>query len=745
MRNAAGVPLGVDTYQIDLGAGGGGGYITTIHITPDNKVQCTGDVWGASDWDETTSSWEQVVRADTIPAGDFGPSKPANAGKVDDPGAFFYVRAAADSTRSYLMWNAFFYYRDGNGAFTRSSMPARKALTNSGVARLFQGRCVTSPLDKDMVLFGTMEDCRYSLTGGLDGCPAVAGIGSPANVGGAASMNLVAVKADGSQWAIFEQGVGAKTSATINGTYTLISGSPTTCRDFFYDAAGHLHVVAYVTEQATNNWNYWNGTTWIRPTLPSGAANQVNSVAVDPVDGGAGVAQTCMGMADSGQMWLTLNKGTSFVGSDTWNLTYPSPIGIYMNSTAHPWKQGNKAAVPSGLRFAPSGSNRLWCSEGIGCRRSTPPATFARWDWYDASAAKPGNVGLAMWVCNQTLTIPGLPDRYFQFKWDYPLWDVADVATVNSTYVNPNTTGLTHGWRGDYASDDPAFIACNCSFNGDYRGYYNTATKIYTKKTPGANSVLGGSIAWSDRNRGIIIGGNDGKSDFTRDAMATWNTLTFGGEQLANLHGVYWTIRGGVTADKSVPGTFYVLIPVNNSGTVPGNFSGLWRKVIGLNPDGSGDSEQRLYAAPLVSSWSDTSTHQPAIRWVPGSTGKILMTAGIYGPAGHQFYVFQDIGASATRTAVPNVTDVSFFGFGMGPPGASYPSVFIAGKVSGVLGVWWSYDNMATWKHIPDYPLNHIDDITAIDGDMNKFGRCIIGYGGSNQIVYDLVHTGTIS
>ena len=744
MKNAAGASLGSDIFQIDFGAGGGGGYITTIHITPDNKVQCTGDVWGGADWDEATSSWEQVVRSDTIPSGDYGPSKPANSGLVDDPGAFFYVRATADSTRSYLMWNAFFYYRDGNGAFTRSGMPARKALTNSGPARLFQGRCVTDPADKNKVLFGTMNDCRYSLTGGADSCPAVSGIGAPASVGGAASMNLVAVKADGSQWAIFEQGVGAKTSATINGTYTLISGSPTTCRDFFYDAAGDLHVVAYNSEQATNNWNYWNGTTWTRPTLPS-SGGAVNSVGVDPVDGGAGVAKRCVGAWDSGQAWITLDKGTTFIGSDVWNKTYPSPIGVYFNSTDHPWKQGNNLFVPSGIRFAPSGSNRLWVSDGIGCRRSTPPATFTRWDWYDASKAKTGNVGLSMWVANQTLTVPGLPDRYFQFKWDYPLWDVSDVAVVNSAYVNPNTTGLTHGWRGDYAIDDLDFIACNCSYNGDYRGYYNPSTKVYTKKTPGANSVLGGTIAWSDRNRGIIIGGNDGKSDFTRDGMTTWNTLTFGGEQLANLHGVYWTIRGGVTADKTAPGVFYVLIPINNNGSVPGNFSGLWRKTIGLASNGSGDSELRLYAAPLVASWSDGSTHQPHIRCVPGATGKILMTAGIYGPAGHQFYIFQDIGSSATRTAVANVTDVDFFGFGKGPPGQTYPSVFIHGKVSGVLGVWWSSDNMATWRQMPDYPLNHIDDITAIDGDMNKFGRCFIGYGGSNQIVYDLVHTGTIS
>lgn len=737
--------LGSSAFAVDYGAAGGGGFITTIHITSDNKVQCTGDVWGASDWDEATSSWEQVVRSDTMPSGDYGPSKPANSGLVDNPGGFFYVRANADSTRSYLMWNAFFYYRDGSGAFTRSSMPARKALTNSGVARLFQGRCVTDPLDKNKVLFGTMNDCRYSLTGGLDGCPAVSGIGAPANVGGAAAMNLVAVKADGSQWAIFEQGVGAKTSSTVNGTYTLISGSPTTCMDFFYDTAGDLHVVAYTTEQATNNWNYWNGTTWTRPTLPNGAANPVATVAVDPVNNGAGICQTVSCMGGSGQLILTLNKGSTWVGADTWNLTYPSPIGIYMNSTDHPWKAGNKNAFPSGMKYAPSGSNRLWVADGVGCRRSTNPTTFSRWDWYDASKAKTGNVGLAMWVCNHTVTIPGTaPGRNFQFKWDYPFWDIADVTkVVNPIY--PNASGLTHGWQGDYASNDTTFLACAFSYNGDYRGYYNTATKTFTRSTTGLTTMVGGTLAWSDKNRGIMIGGNDAKSEFTRDAMATWNILTFGGEQLDHLHGVYWTIRGGVTADKTTPGTFYVLIPTNNNGSVPSNFSGLWRKVIGLASDGSGDSELRLYAAPLVAGWTDSSTHQPTIKCVPGSTGKILMSAGIYAPAGHQFYVFQDTGSSATRTAVTNVTDVSFFGFGKGPRGQTYPSVFIKGKVSGTDGVWWSSDNMASWTKFTDYPLNHVDNISAIDGDMNIFGRCYIGYQGSNQIVVNFAKTVTLS
>ncbi len=740
--------LGTSAPFFEVGSSGGGGFITSVFITNDNKVTCTGDVWGGSDWDEATSRWEQIVRADLMPAGDYGPSKPSSGGKSDFPGCFFYIRANADSTRGYMMWNALLYYRDGSAAWTRSSMTAKKSWTNTGAPRLFNGRAVTNPSDKTKLLFGTMEDVRYTLDGGVDGTFAVSGIGAPVDIGGVASMNLVAVKADGSQWAIFEQGTGAKTSATINGTYTLISGSPTTCRDFFYDAAGHLHVVTYSSEQATNNWQYWNGTTWTRPTMPSGAANYVNTVAVDPVDGGAGVAQTCVGIADSGQLWLTLNKGTTFVGAGTWNLAYPAPIGIFTNAPDFIWKNGSRNVNPSKLLFAPSGSNRLWCAEGVGCRRSTPPGSFSRWDWYDASKAKTGNVGLDMWVCNQVLTIPGnTPGRNYQMKWDAPLWDVAD-SKIPATYKNPNaSSGVSAGWGADYAIDDPTFVACAISMNGDGCGWWDTTTKVYTKFGTKAITQYGGAIAWSDKNRGIIIngGGSSGGTyaEFTRNAGASFSALQFGGETLGQLLGPYYTIRKMVAADKDNPGVFYILISTSNTGSTPSNFSGLWRKTIGLT--GAGDAEQRLYAAPLVGSWTDTNGHQPTIRWVPGSTGKILMTAGVYGPSGHPFYIFQDNGSSATRTAVANVTDVAFFGLGKAPRGQSYPSVFIFGNVSGVRGVHWSSDNMATWTKFADYPLNHIDNISSIDGDWNIFGRCYIGYSGSNQIVIDFTKTVTLS
>jgi photosystem II stability/assembly factor-like uncharacterized protein len=90
------------------------------------------------------------------------------------------------------------------------------------------------------------------------------------------------------------------------------------------------------------------------------------------------------------------------------------------------------------------------------------------------------------------------------------------------------------------------------------------------------------------------------------------------------------------------------------------------------------------------------------------------------------------------RTFAPlGTVDESFsVGFGKGPPGASYPSVYLVGKVRGVYGFFRSDDVGATWVRIND-DEHQFGWVSVITGDPRVFGRVYVGSGGRGILYGD--------
>src|SRR6202020_1744947 len=88
-------------------------------------------------------------------------------------------------------------------------------------------------------------------------------------------------------------------------------------------------------------------------------------------------------------------------------------------------------------------------------------------------------------------------------------------------------------------------------------------------------------------------------------------------------------------------------------------------------------------------------------------------------------------------TAVPNVSEVSCFGFGAAAAGQSYPAIYIVGYVNSVYGVWQSVNNAQSWTQIGTYPDNSLDTIKTISGDPNIFGQVYVGFEGSGYAVLE--------
>ena len=116
-------------------------------------------------------------------------------------------------------------------------------------------------------------------------------------------------------------------------------------------------------------------------------------------------------------------------------------------------------------------------------------------------------------------------------------------------------------------------------------------------------------------------------------------------------------------------------------------------------------------------------------RTVPGKNGHIWGRAGTSG-----LYQSTDFGATFTKSA--NVPEIYHLDFGKAAPGASYPAIYIWGRVGGVLGFFRSDNAGANWTRINDdlHQFGYINDMVA---DSRTYGRVYLATSGRGIIVGD--------
>jgi hypothetical protein len=168
-----------------------------------------------------------------------------------------------------------------------------------------------------------------------------------------------------------------------------------------------------------------------------------------------------------------------------------------------------------------------------------------------------------------------------------------------------------------------------------------------------------------------------------------------------------------VAADRVTAETFYIY----------NDLKGLYRSIDG------GASWTLVHSGEIA----PFSGFNAQLRSVPGQAGHLFFTSGPQGnpenrhPAASR--LMRSTNGGATWTAVPNVLEVRAIGFGAAL--TNYPSIFIAGWVKGIYGIWRSDDNARSWIQIGNFPLGSLDNVTAIDGDKNIFGTAYVGFSGS--------------
>jgi hypothetical protein len=188
-----------------------------------------------------------------------------------------------------------------------------------------------------------------------------------------------------------------------------------------------------------------------------------------------------------------------------------------------------------------------------------------------------------------------------------------------------------------------------------------------------------------------------------------------------------------VCADRGTPGLFYAM---NAGGGRNSSYAGVY-KFDGTTWTKQFSGNMTAYTRDF---WSCHIECVPKLTSLD-TTGHIFYTCGQVGgsinPDPGAFFKYSKNGGSSW-ISIANVLEVYAFGFGAPATGQDYATIFIAGWVRGVYGIWkaeanasdWAA-NSVRWVNVATYPYGWTDEVRTIDGDKRIKGRVYIGFAGS--------------
>jgi hypothetical protein len=675
---------------------GAGGWLVGIDIAPDDTMVVRTDTYGAYIWNGT--QWQQLVTTSSMPAG------------TTAVGGVYEIRIAPSNTNILYMEYSGNLYRssDKGTTWTKTAFAPVTEDPNDGY-RMNGQKMAIDPNNPNVVYVGTPQDGLFVTTDGGASWQKVGAVPVSATDTNGQYPGITGITFDptsgvtaGKTNVIYASSFGHGVFESTNGgtSWRALSGGPGDVESATVSSSGVYYAIG---NNNTTLWRYTNGA-WT--LLNTDTVNGFHTVTVDPFNP-AHIIIASMG----GSLNESLDAGATWSGSN-W--------GNQFSSTDVPWL-ANAAGYMAigGMLFDQLVPNKLVASDGIGVWTTVLPQALA---WNTPVVWNSQSVGIEQLVANEIVVAPG--GKPVLASWDRSFFYVNDPNTYPSTYGAGTPNAFSMGWSVDYASSNPSFlVGINDWWGVEQSGYSSDGGQtwhMFPTMPSFAGTTIGGTIAASSPTDIVWAPANRVAPQYTKDGGLTWHPVVLPGvTDWQDFDFAYYLVKQTVTADRVLPDTFYMYyVSTSNQ-----NSSGVYK-----SSDG-GATWTQVHVGEI----SPFSASNSRIEAVPGEAGNLFFTGGPQGgathPGGESFYQSTDGGA--TWTAVPNVLEVTTFGFGAPATAGGYPSVYIVGWVNSVYGIWQSNDDAKSWTMIGDYPQGSLDVIRTIAGDPNIYGQVYVGFGGS--------------
>lgn len=746
---------------------GSGGQLTSLDIAPDGTMVCCLDTHGAVVWEANAyapgypggrGKWRRLVTKKTIPS--------MTVPLTTDGGGYSIRVAPSNSNRFYLYLSDGYLYRTDDRCatpFVRTNF-AKKAAHGNSDTKFIRYKMAVDPVNADVLFVGTpgngglvTADAGNTWSAVPTVAAATAYYGSDAGQG---TGNMVEYRG-GNLWAFDptsatsgsplrtqvlyagSYGVGVYKSSDAGASWTLLnsSGMPTLPTCMQVDSTG----VLWVSDGTYLNKYDPNTNTWSKfadATLVSLGKTNITWFAVCPTD------PNKVFCGDNGSFFYTPNGGTSFTNNRMSGASTKTANDHPYLSRISPTTVGNCVWGPD---------NNLYMAEGIGVWKITEAGLNAAHNF-----AKPPmtsiSAGIENLVVNWIISPPGKNPVFACM--DRPFFSLPNVRTFPTDY-GPNYSGtdIKEGYSLDYASSNPDFIVGCWAPGFVVYGTPSLATSSDGGRTPTWTTVTwsgvkssGGCVAaltpqnwiWVEANgqAGNVGAASGGRVWYTTDGGANFaeSTTPLGFSNGWYLQNAFNSLRRQMVCADRVNGCFYMY----NSGSVA---PGFYRST-----DGGANFTLACAGKTDTNGPSNFNFQMRAVPPYSGYTGgRFFATSGSNDDdsiISNPFYSCVDNNdGTITKTAVTGVTNVWSFGYGKPKPGGSgVPAIFIRGNVDatrdlagvGGYGVWRSDDFGTSWAQLSDlFPMDSLDHVHVVSGDMNVYGRCYVGMGGTGVLMYD--------
>jgi photosystem II stability/assembly factor-like uncharacterized protein len=393
---------------------------------------------------------------------------------------------------------------------------------------------------------------------------------------------------------------------------------------------------------------------------------------------------------DGGKTWTSLRKYSVFDASLSPFLHHQSVFGVWNSSLdIDPFDSGH---------ILYQGGNTVWASDDA---TNVDSHRMVHWTV--------GANGIEETVVHAVVSPPA-GAHLFSAMGDEGGFRHDDLQLSPEMFTNPvmiEVAGL------DYAESNPAIVARvgRLEYPGTVAGAYSldggSTWKPFVSMPAGA-----GQGPTSDGYVSMVAVAADGSTivwapgaavpDYSIDFGRTWTPCSGAPKGLR------------VVADRVNPKKFYGYDAANGTVYASSNGGATFVERAARLPKDEGSPDLRAEAKPKA---------------VPGHEGDLWL------PMASGLYHSTDSGTSFTKLA--SIDSAPLVGFGMAAEAGSYPTVYAAGTVKGVYGIFRSKDAGSSWTRIND-DAHQFGDLGDLTGDPRIYGRVYVGTNGRGIVYGDV-------